>query len=107
MFDFSNPLTEIQVSVYKSRILNSFLCEVQVGFVLLYINWSPGGTLPSAPCRASLFGGVGRESKQHNMKLVINVSWEPEPSNNKNNNNNSNSNGPKQLSCKKQEQMET
>lgn len=86
MFDFSNPLTEIQVSVYKSRILNLFLCEVQVGFILFYINWSTGETLPSAPCRASLFGGMGRESKQPNTKSVTNVSWEPEPSNNKNNN---------------------
>lgn len=32
MFDFSNPLTEIQGSVYKSHILNSFLREAQVGF---------------------------------------------------------------------------
>jgi hypothetical protein len=51
MFDFSNPLTEIQESVYKSHILNSFLYGVQVGFALLYINWSPGVTLLSAPCR--------------------------------------------------------
>lgn len=47
MFDFSNPLTEIQGSVYKSCILNLFLCDVQVGFVLLCINWSPGVTLHS------------------------------------------------------------
>lgn len=107
MFDFSNPLTEIQVSVYKNHILNLFLCEVQVGFILFYINWSPGATLHSAPCRDSLFGGMGRESKQHDTKLVINVSWEPESSNNKNNNDNSNSNSPKQLLSKRKEDIET
>lgn len=83
MFDFSNPLTEIQGSVYKSHILNPFLCEVQVGFALLGINWSPGATWHSALCRASLFGGAGQERKQLNAELAINASWEPKPSHNK------------------------
>lgn len=76
MFDFSNPLAEIQGSVYKSWILNMFLCEVQVGFVLC-INGSPRATLHS--CSLLYLMEWEEKAKQYHIELNINVSRGTKP----------------------------